>query len=355
MSDKVTLIIPVRRDADKLERSLRSVLSGTLVPRIIVMDCTADPEILGKTREKFPGVRFFDLGMNPGRAHAVNTGFHITQTPYVMTLSPGLVAGKHCVEKLCAALDNDPDLLSAQAKILTAEEPPRISGAGWLLDLSAEPVIRGAGRSAASCSRKTGITAAQMDAAIYRMEYLEVTGILDERFYTRLEDLDLGYRGLIAGFKNVCEPAAKCREMESTPANSFYEQLETGNMEYFRYKYGLKGIRLPESKDKKEDPQRAAALERGRMLCFQAEIEQMEKEELGMSVTKLTLPEEFYMEIREDGPKGVFPLYVGSKAEESPLQIPDLLSARAGMLAGVAERARRLFERRSLQNGEADI
>ena len=186
MSDKVTLIIPVRRDADKLERSLRSVLSGTLVPRIIVMDCTADPEILGKTREKFPGVRFFDLGMNPGRAHAVNTGFHITQTPYVMTLSPGLVAGKHCVEKLCAALDNDPDLLSAQAKILTAEEPPRISGAGWLLDLSAEPVIRGAGRSAASCSRKTGITATQMDAAIYRMEYLEVTGILDERFYTRM-------------------------------------------------------------------------------------------------------------------------------------------------------------------------
>lgn len=197
MSDKVTLIIPVRRDADKLERSLRSVLSGTVIPQIIVMDCTADPEILGKVREKFPGVRFFDLGMNPGRAHAVNTGFHITQTPYVMTLSPGLIAGKHCVEKLCAALDNDPDLLSAQAKILTAEEPPRISGAGWLLDLSAEPVIRGAGRSAAGCARKAGITAAQMDAAIYRMEYLEVTGILDERFYTRLEDLDLGYLSLI--------------------------------------------------------------------------------------------------------------------------------------------------------------
>ena len=347
MSDKVTLIIPVRRDADKLERSLRSVLSGTVIPQIIVMDCTADPEILRKVREKFPGVRFFDLGMNPGRAHAVNTGFHITQTPYVMTLSPGLIAGKHCVEKLCAALDNDQDLLSAQAKILTAEEPPRISGAGWLLDLSAEPVIRGAGRSAAGCARKAGITAAQMDAAIYRMEYLEVTGILDERFYTRLEDLDLGYRGLIAGFKNVCEPAAKCREMESTQTNSFYEQLETGNMEYFRYKYRLKGIRLPERKEKKEDPQRAAALERGRMLCFQAEIEQMEKEELGMSVTKLTLPEEFYMEIREDGPKGVFPLYVGSKAEESPLQIPDLLRARAGMLAGAAEKARILFGRRS--------
>ena len=160
-----------------------------------------------------------------------------------------------------------------------------------------------------------------MDAAIYRMEYLEVTGIFDERYYARLEDLDLGYRGLIAGFKNICEPAARCREMESVPANSFYEQLETGNMEYFRYKYGLKGIRFPEGRKKKDDPQRAAALERGRMLCFQAEIEQMEREELGMSVTKLTLPEEFYMEIREDGPGGVFPLYVGSKAEKSEISL----------------------------------
>ena len=321
MNDKVTLIIPVRRDAGKLERCLRSVLSGTVVPRIIVMDCTADPEKLRKTREKFPNVRFFDLGMNPGRAHAVNTGFHITQTPYVMTLSPGLLAGKHCVERLCAALDGDPDLLSAQAKILTAEEPSRISGAGWLLDPSGEPVIRGAGRSASNCARKARIKAAQMDAAIYRMEYLEVTGIFDERYYARLEDLDLGYRGLIAGFKNICEPAARCREMESVPANSFYEQLETGNMEYFRYKYGLKGIRFPEGRKKKDDPQRAAALERGRMLCFQAEIEQMEREELGMSVTKLTLPEEFYMEIREDGPGGVFPLYVGAKAEKSEISL----------------------------------
>ena len=109
--------------------------------------------------------------------------------------------------------------------------------------------------------------------------------------------------------------------MESVPANSFYEQLETGNMEYFRYKYGLKGIRFPEGRKKKDDPQRAAALERGRMLCFQAEIEQMEREELGMSVTKLTLPEEFYMEIREDGPGGVFPLYVGAKAEKSEISL----------------------------------
>ena len=52
-----------------------------------------------------------------------------------------------------------------------------------------------------------------MDAAVYRMEYLEVTGILDERYYGWLEDLDLGCRGILCGFNNLYEPQAVCREM----------------------------------------------------------------------------------------------------------------------------------------------
>ena len=340
MNSKVTLIIPVRREADKLIRCIRSVQSGTVVPQIIVMDCTADPEALREARERFPDVRFFDMGMNPGRAHAVNTGIHITQTPYVMTLSPGLIVGKHCAERLCASLDGDGDLLSAQAKILSAEDPSRISGAGWLLDLGAGPVVRGEDSRASRYRRRAKITAAQMDAAIYRMEYLEVTGIFDERFYARLEDLDLGYRASLAGFANVYEPGAVCREMERKSDNSFYEQLKIGNMEYFRYKYGLKGLRFP---GREEDQQHKAAVERGRMLCFQAEMELMERQELGMSVTKLTLPEEFYMEIQSDGPRGVYPLYLGERAEKPALPGPEMIRTYAGMLAGTADRIRSIW------------
>ena len=335
MNSRVTLIIPVRREADKLIRCIRSVQAGTMVPRIIVMDCTAGPAALRRARETFPEVRFFDLGMNPGRAHAVNTGIHITQTPYVMTLSPGLIAGKHCVERLCAALDGDGSLLSAQAKILSAEDPGSISGAGWLLHPGGNPGIRGAGRSASGYRRRAKIKAAQMDAAIYRMEYLEVTGIFDERFYARLEDLDLGYRAALAGFVNIYEPGAVCRETESGSVNTFYEQLEIGNMEYFRYKYGIKALGFP---GRKEDPSRKAAVERGRMLCFQAEMELMERQELGMSVTKQTLPEEFYMEIQADGPRGVYPLYLGERIEKPALPGVEMIRTGAGMLAAAADR-----------------
>ena len=65
------------------------------------------PGALEQVRREFPQVRVFDFGMNPGRAHAVNTGIHLTRTPYVMTFSPGLAAGRHCIERLCRALDED--------------------------------------------------------------------------------------------------------------------------------------------------------------------------------------------------------------------------------------------------------
>ena len=381
------MLIPVRKAGMHVNRCLRTVLTGTAVPaEIILMDCTASPGALEPVRREFPRVRIFDFGMNPGRAHAVNTGIHITRTPYVMTLSPRLVVGKHCVERLCRALDEDGKLMSVQARILSAEGPARTCGAGWKLSLGTyfgtDPVIRGnraeacaapdgrdectkadtvrivRGRDAeAPYVKRSKITAAQMEAAVYRMEYIEVTGILDERYYGRLEDLDLGYRGKLCGFHNLYEPRAACRmqagcaepEDRSAKESRFYRQLETGNIVYFRYKFGMDSrlanlaANLKTAGDRclakvraaagmqdaaivtgkpgkpyngaaPVDGETGAALERGRMLCFQAEMEYMEREELGMSVTKQTLPEECCLFVREDGPVNVYPLYVGERA-----------------------------------------
>lgn len=361
LSSKVTLILPVRRAGAQVAGCLRSICAGTVIPEIIVMDCTAVPGALDRIRDEFPQVRVFDFGMNPGRAHAVNTGIHLARTPYVMTFSPELIAGRHCVERLCRALDEDGSLLSAQARIMSADDPGRISGAGWRLSgwrvlTGMRPVKRGKSAKAPYIGRAK-ITAAQLEAAIYRMEYLEVTGILDERYYGWLEDLDLGYRGKLCGFSSLYEPQAVCRETRSAGTGAdavagtgfgpgtgagfgpgdgmsrFYSQLETGNMIYFRYKFA------PENPaaglwDRLRDPvtglwslmkerfagseagfDEQAAVQRGRMLCFQAEMELMEREELGMSVTKQTLPEEFCLQVREDGPVGVYPLYLGERSE----------------------------------------
>lgn len=340
-NSKVTLILPVRRYSAQVIRCLKSILAGTVVPEILVMDCTAEPGALDQVRKEFPQVRVFGFKMNPGRAHAVNTGIHLARTPYVMTFSPHLEAGKHCIERLCGALEEDGSLMSAQARILSADEPARISGAGWGLTVGAHPVVRGKGAGASYISpyaKRARITAAQMDAAVYRMEYLEVTGILDERYYGWLEDLDLGCRGILCGFNNLYEPQAVCREIGGTAEESrFYRQLETGNMIYFRYKFGMGGA-LEKLSGLFSSPDADAAVQRGRIMCFQAEMECMERDELGMSVTKQTLPEEFCLKVREDGPVNVYPLYLGERVEDRFSNLAGSLRVNAAMLTGTGEK-----------------
>ena len=361
-NSKVTLILPIRRAGRQVERCLRSIFAGTVVPEVFVMDCSAEPGALDRVKKEFPRARYFDFGMNPGRAHAVNTGIHLTRTPYVMTFSPELTAGKHCVETLCRALDEDRDLMSVQAAILSAEEPARILGAGWSLPLGvllgADPVVRGIG-ARAPYGKRAGITAAQMEAAVYRMEHLEVTGILDERYYGRLEDLDLGFRGMLCGFCHLYEPRAVCRKSgraeeadagtESVSKSRFYRQLEIGNMIYFRYKFGLDSrLSALRSQPGPVIGSDEAAVTRGRMLSFQAEMERMERDELGMSVTKQTLPEECCLGMKEKGPENVYPLYVGERAWGPFEDLTGTIRVTAALLAGTGEKIQSRV--RSVQN-----
>ena len=323
---KVTLLLPVRSVGTEVKRCLKSVYAGTVVPKVIVLLCSGRKEDGEAIRRRFPEAAVFDPGLNPGRAHMLNAGFHITQTPYVMTLSPRLTVGKHCVEALCRALDDDGGLAGVQARILTAQDPARIVGAGWNFSPDGEPYLLRAGWRARFCERNMRIAAPMIEAAMYRMEVLEMTGLLDERFYGKLEDADLGFRAGLAGYGMRYVPGAVCREQAPETSGAFVRQLEIGNRIYLRYKIlpaWEQTLRRPFTYAKEqmraliesgEDAARTeAAVSRGRMLCYHAEMELMERSELEMSVTKLTLPEEFCMEVPDKRVEKVYPIYLGER------------------------------------------
>ena len=96
-TNKITLLIPARSADEKLSRCLRSVRAGTMVPKVIVLDLSTQDQTAERIRRDDPEITVFRMGMNPGRAHALNTGFHIAVTPFVMTLDPCMRVGKHCV------------------------------------------------------------------------------------------------------------------------------------------------------------------------------------------------------------------------------------------------------------------
>ena len=75
----------------------------------------------------------------------------------------------------------------------------------------------------------------------------------------------------------------------------------------------------------------------------------MERSELGMSVTKLTLPEEFCMEVPDKRVEKVYPIYLGERpgyeageALEAALMRARMVLSGAGDLPGKLGRLKRL-------------
>ena len=328
-TNKITLLIPARSADEKLSRCLRSVRAGTMVPKVIVLDLSTQDQTAERIRRDDPEITVFRVGMNQGRAHALNAGFHIAVTPFVMTLDPCMRVGKHCVEELYRAIREDEAVFSVQAAILTEEDGVPVKEAGWRQNFAGEPyVMKYKGKQARRVGMIHTTAACQIDAAMYRAEALETTGILDERYYGMLEDADLGIRARREGYRNLYVPGAVCMRQENTVPSRFREQLEIGNLEYFRYKNRSIGqlagrpylaviqrLRSRKAERAGLGETREAALQRGRMMCFQAEMELMERTELGMSVTKQTLCEEFCMEVKDANLRRVYPLYLGERPD----------------------------------------
>ena len=61
-----------------------------------------------------------------------------------------------------------------------------------------------------ACDEEREIFASCAGAAIYRREVFEEIGMFDEKHFAYLEDIDIGYRSKIYGYRNWYLPGPKC-------------------------------------------------------------------------------------------------------------------------------------------------
>ena len=73
------------------------------------------------------------------------------------------------------------------------------------------------------------ITAACGGAAIYRKSVFEQIGYFDEAHFAYLEDIDVGIRSKLYGYKNFYEPKAKVYHVGSGASGSRYNEFKIKN------------------------------------------------------------------------------------------------------------------------------
>ena len=223
---KTTVVIPNYNGRNYLQDCLTSLLEGSEVPAIIVVDNGSADESAAMVKEKFPMVKLIALPENRGFSAAVNIGIHETGTEYVFLLNNDTVVLKDTIEELEAAMERHPKAFSVAAKMLQMKNPELIDSAGDFYCALGWAFARGKDRKTEAFSKETSVFSACAGAALYRKAVFEKIGDFDENHFAYLEDLDIGYRARIFGYQNWYAPKAKVYHVGSGTSGSRYNQFK---------------------------------------------------------------------------------------------------------------------------------
>ncbi|MCR5527178.1 MAG: glycosyltransferase family 2 protein [Lachnospiraceae bacterium] len=206
---EITVIIPNYKGKDVIRTCLDSLKNQEFKDfDTIVVDNFSNDGSLEIVEKEYPSVRLIKLEQNFGFSRAVNEGIRASKTPYVLLLNNDIRTDHEMIGKLYDTIRESDKIFSVSAKMLQMDHPEKIDGAGDYYSAWGWAYARGKDKSAERYNRPCDVFSACAGAAIYRRSILDEIGWFDEFHFAYLEDIDIGYRARIMGYRNVYEPEA---------------------------------------------------------------------------------------------------------------------------------------------------
>jgi len=206
----VSVVIPNWNGAHHLPTCLDALRRQTYAPvEMIVADNASTDGSRALLAERYPEVRVVALPENRGFTGASNAGMRAATGSIVALLNNDTEADPAWLGELVAALDRHPEAGFAASKILLFDDRTRFHAAGDLYYTNGRLANRGVWeRDAGQYDREEYVFSACAGAAAYRRAMLSDIGLLDDDFFFSAEDMDLGWRAQLAGYRCVYAPRA---------------------------------------------------------------------------------------------------------------------------------------------------
>ncbi|MBI5358409.1 glycosyltransferase [Candidatus Amesbacteria bacterium] len=205
-----------------LNRSIESLLQTrySYFEVIIVDDQSNDGtyEILTK---KFGGNKKIHIvrnDANSGPSKTRNTGISLSKSKYIAFYETDMECDPFWLLYLVRKLESDPSLAAAQSRILDVNNRNVIHSMGVLFDPHTFWVYSpgcGYHKNWLPKSLEMGIGAVE---SLIRKNVLEKIGGFDEQIIHNLDDIDLGYRIWLAGYKCITVPEAVTYHWTAKPS-----------------------------------------------------------------------------------------------------------------------------------------
>lgn len=169
---------------------------------------------------------------NLGFAKAVNQGIEIAKSEFIYSVNNDVELEFNALEKIIIAtneaINNNEKVFSCASKMVQFHNRDLIDDAGDEYTLLSWTKKSGDGQSVnlPRYLEKREIFTSCAGAALYRKSVLEEIGYFDDNFFAYVEDIDLGYRAQIYGYKNYFIPDSIVYHYGSGTSGSRYNEFK---------------------------------------------------------------------------------------------------------------------------------
>lgn len=217
----VSVIIPNYNGEHFLKECLEALKRQTFDDmEVILVDNASTDDSVRLAKELYREIRVIELHDNTGFAYAVNRGIEAAKGEYVLLLNNDTIVFPNFVKNQYKMIKGKPDVFSCSALMIQNQNHELVDDAGDELAVLGWGFAPDRDKPVSGCGVPHEVFSSCAGAAIYRKAVFDEIGLFDESFFAYLEDMDVGYRARLAGYRNLYNPYAKVYHLGSASSGS---------------------------------------------------------------------------------------------------------------------------------------
>jgi GT2 family glycosyltransferase len=216
--DKVSVIVVNWNGREFLDRCLAALTAQTVKPHEIVVVDNASSDESVEIARRFPSVRLILLDQNTGFARGNNIAIEAAsaESEWIALINPDAFSEPLWLETLLEAAKSNPKFDVFGSRLVNAADPTLLDGAGDAYHVSGLVWRMEHGLPVpTSLTNECEVFSPCAAAALYRRNALRVIGGFDDAYFCYVEDVDLGFRLRLAGYRCLYVPQSVAHHVGS--------------------------------------------------------------------------------------------------------------------------------------------
>lgn len=176
---------------------------------VIIADNASEDGSQAFVEANYPHVKIVQLPENRGFTGACNAGMQASQGDFISLLNNDTEVDDEWVSEVVAAFERHPEAGIVASKMLLFDKRDHIHTTGDFFTVDGKAGNRGVWeQDTGQYDTEEYVFSACGGSSVYRKTMLDQIGLLDDDFFFSLEDIDLGWRAQLTGWRCLYTPSA---------------------------------------------------------------------------------------------------------------------------------------------------